>query len=290
MRHHYVPEFLQRPWADTTPDGKIEVFRLDLDHLPSRRHTPKHIGFEHELYALSKPVVAGMEQQAIEKQFLRQVDNRSARVRDKLEHRGLRALTPEDRVDWARFIMSLRLRQPDVIQMLKSKSEEHLKATLAAEPVHYEELAVAEDPPTLEAWTEKHFPGLIENFGLSFSHELVDNPRYGNKILNMKWWIWDFSGVSYDLLLADHPCIFTAGIDDPNLVIALPIAPKKAFMTTQSEHVAKILRVQRPRDLAVRLNELSTAQARIRIYARNRAPERFLRNRLQKRMAQSHAL
>ena len=167
--------------------------------------------------------------------------------------------------------------------MLITESNEQLRESLEAQPEQYEEFASLGHPTTLVGWTEKIFPGLIENFGLTFFHKLVDNPDIGDKILRMKWWIWDFSSVPFDLLLADHPCIFTTGIDDPNLVIALPITPKKAFMATQSEHVANIMRLQHPRDLATRLNESSLNQAQVRIYARDRSPERFLRNRLQRR-------
>jgi hypothetical protein len=283
MRHHYVPQFLLRPWAENTADQKIEVFRLDLDHVPSSRRSPKHTAYEQDLYALSRPVIAGMEKQAIEKQFLKHIDNLGAHVRCKLEDQGLRTLTLDDRVDWARFLMSLRLRQPSIVDMLRQESAEHLRATLATQPEQYEELAGIGDPPTLEAWTEKNFPGLVENFGLSFFHELVDNPRLGEKILSMKWWMWDFSDVPHDLLLADEPCIFTSGIDEPNLVIALPIAPKRAFMATQSDRVANVMRRQRPNDLATRLNESSVAQARVRVYARNQSPERFIGNRRQRR-------
>jgi hypothetical protein len=52
MRHHYVPEFLLRSWSETTADKKVEVFRLDLNDLPSNRHVPKYTGYEHDLYAL----------------------------------------------------------------------------------------------------------------------------------------------------------------------------------------------------------------------------------------------
>jgi len=261
-------------------DGKLEVFRLDLN-LISNRHPTKSIGHETDLYALSKTVVASMDKQAIEKQFLQRVDSYAACVRDKLlKNQGLHNLTPEDRENWARFLMSLRLRHPSIVKMLKTKSDVHLRETLAKQPENYEELSGLEDPPTLEEWSEKNFPGLIENFGLSIFQELVDNPNIGNKILRMKWWILDFADVPFELLLSDNPCIFTFDMDDPNCVLALPISPKKAFMATNSEDVAKLMRLQKPRDLATCINESSLDQAQTRIYARDRSPERFLRNRL----------
>jgi hypothetical protein len=283
MRHHYVPEFLQKPWTGNSQDGKLTVFRLDIQGIPSKRHTPKHTGFDYNLYALTQEKIAGVEKQAVEKHFLRIIDNYAARVRIKLERDGLKSLTIEDRMDWARFLMSLRLRQPGIVEILKRESTQHIKATLNDQTEEYEELSAPEDAPTLEEWTEKEYPGLIENFGLLYFHELVNNLEIGTKILKMKWWLWDFSESSYDLLLSDHPCIFVRGIDDPNCIIALPIHPRKAFIATRSDEVAKIMRNQRPRDLVVRLNESSFNQTRVRIYACNESPRRFIENSLAKK-------
>src|SRR5262245_32530271 len=145
MRHHYVPQFLLRAWADTTPDGKVETFRLDLDEVPSTRHAPKHIGYEHDLYALSVPQMAGMDKQAIEKHFLRKVDNDAARVLQTLTSLRLNDLTASDRNDWARFLMSLRIRQPATVDKLRTLSEEHLRRSLEESPAQYQELAGQDD-------------------------------------------------------------------------------------------------------------------------------------------------
>ena len=279
MRHHYVPQFLLRAWAKGSIDGKVEDFRLDLNGIPSSRRAPKSTAYKDDLYALSKPIVAGMEKQAIEKIFFMQVDNLAARTHQKLIEHGLRSLTNDERSDWVRFLMSLRVRQPDNVQKLKIESAEHLVKTLRQQPEEYDELATNDDAPTLIEWTEQQFPGLIENFGLSFFHKIASNPEVGEKIFRMKWWLWDFADASFDLLLADHPCILTKGIDDPNLIIALPISPKKAFMATNSEDVAALMRQQAPKHLALRLNELSLNQARARIYASNTSPRRFIQNR-----------
>jgi hypothetical protein len=280
MRHHFVPQFLLRAWAIGSADSKIEDIRLDIGGLPSSRRAPKSTGYKDDLYALSKPVVAGMKKQAIEKIYNMHVDNLGARAHQTLLESGLRSLTNEQRSDWVRFLMSLRIRQPDIVQKLKTESAEHLAQTLDEQPEEYVDIANIDDPPTLAEWTEQQFPGLIENFGLSFFHEIANNPDVGDKVFNMKWWLWDFSNVNFDLMIADQPCIFTTGIDDPNLVIALPISPDKAFMATNSEPIATMMRQQVPKDLAARLNESSLNQARARIYARNDSPKRFIANRM----------
>jgi hypothetical protein len=269
MRHHYVPQFLLRAWADTMPDGKVEVFRLDLSHLPSSRLRPRYTGFENDLYALTLPVVAGMEQQAVEKHFLRHVDTRAFVARAKLHNAGLKALSRDERRDWVCFLMSLRLRQPDIVVGLRQDAATHLRQTLQTDPQEYDEVIDADDPPTLEEWTEKYYPGLIENFGLSFFHKLVTDTAIGTDIIRMKWWLWDFSRTGRELLLADRPCILTASLKNPDCVLALPISPTKAFLATRSRRVADIIRAQDPKHLAMRLNESSLSQARNRIYSRD---------------------
>jgi hypothetical protein len=132
-------------------------------------------------------------------------------------------------------------------------------------------------------WTRKNYPGLVEKVGMSFFRDFVDNAGIGEKIVRMRCWLCEFSREHNDLLLADQPCIFTMSIDDADLVIALPIGPRKAFMATKSEHVATIMRRQRPKDLLMRINEGSLDQARVRVYARGSSPRRFICNRLAKR-------
>jgi Protein of unknown function (DUF4238) len=290
MRHHYVPQFLLRAWAETTLDKKVEIFRLDRPQLPSSRRSPKHTAYEKNLYALTLPMVAGMEQQAVERHLLQHIDQSAADVLRKLSATGLVGLTPEQRSDWARFLMSLRLRQPTMIQQLCIQSSQHLEVSLTDQPEEYESLAEVGDPPTLLDWTRKNYPGLIENAGMSFFHEIIDNRTVAEKILRMRWWLWDFAREENDLLLADHPCIFTKGIDEPDLVIALPIGPRKVFMATRTDHVATIMRRQRPKDLLMRMNESSLSQARIRLYARDRSPWRFISNRLVKLRSDPHRL
>ena len=276
MRHHYVPEFLQMPWTVNSSDGKLEVFRLDLPNIPANRHRPKYTGFNFDLYALTKDEIAGMGKQAIEEQFLKVIDNNAALIRNKLENNGLKSLTLNEKMDWVWFLMSLRLRQPNIVTKLKHESSVHLRATLNKQPEEYEELAPIELHSTLEEWVENRHPGLIENFGLSFFYKLVVNQEVGNKILGMRWWLWDFSEAPYDLLLSDNPCIFTSGIDNPSCVVALPIHPRKAFMATQSATLEEIMRQQRSRDLVKRLNESSLMQSNDRVYSTNDTPRRFI--------------
>lgn len=237
---------------------------------------PEYTGFERDLYSLTVAVVAGMDKHAVEEKILRHVDSAAARVRGKLEFEGFSALGTQDRVDWVRFLMSLRIRQPGIVRKLVTDSADHLRNTLSAQ---IEEDAAQTENLSLTQWTEKTFPGLIDNFGLTFFNELLDSPDVGDKILKLKWWLWTFTD-GHPLLLSDRPCIFTGGIDDEHLVIALPISPRKAFLASRSERVASVLRRQSQKDLSRMLNETSLGQATRRIYCPDRTCERFIENRL----------
>ena len=280
MRHHYIPQFLLRTWAETTVDKKIEAFRLDLPGVQSSRLVPKSTAYEPDLYALSKTQVAGIEKQSVETDFLQHIDNSAANVLKKMVKTGLRCLTQKDRCDWVLFLMSLRLRTPDTVLHLNTEGPGNLKDSLDERPEEYNAISETNDPSTLAEFTEQYIPGLIENFGIMMIRKLITNPEIGNKILHMTWWLWNFKEQKNHLLLADRPCIFTSGIDNPDLVIALPLGPQKAFIATKTDKVANIIRHHHPKDLLMRINESSLNQAQKRVHALDKSPHRFICNRI----------
>ena len=280
MKHHFVPELLLKSWSDTMTDKRIEVFRLDLPHLPSSRRGPKYTGYEENLYALTRPVVAGVDQQAVETNYLQRIDCEGARVIQNIGSNGLAALTPKDLVDWVFFMMSLRFRTPDAITTLRTEAPIVLKDSLDDRPEEYDAIADTFDPTTFVEYVEKIIPGYIENFGMMSLGKFICDQKYIQIILQMKWLLWDFSGQKNHLLLADRPCVFSTRIDNPDLIVALPINPWKAFVATKTDRVASILRQQQPKDLLMRLNESSLKQAKLRVYACNDSPRRFILNRL----------
>lgn len=281
MRHHFVPQFLIREWSSQNRRRSVVEFRLDLPGVPAFERSTKSVAFEDDLYALTREQVAGMSRQSIEETFLRVVDNEAAVAMQTLRERGLRKMTREQRISWVRFLMSLRVRQPNLVTQLKLGSSVELVRSLDAKPEEYSALAKETDPTYLSDWVEGHFPGLIENFGLSIFSALVDKKDVGDKLLKMRWWLWDFSGLRHQLVLSDHPCVFTAGIDAPDLIVVLLIGPTKAFLATRSQRASDGLRRQDRRRLLARINERSVSQAVARVFAMNESPRRFIANRVQ---------
>lgn len=280
MRHHFVPQFLLREWSNQNRRQSVVEFRLDLPGVPAFERSTKSVAFQDDLYALTREQVAGMSRQSIEETFLRVVDSEAAVAMQTLRDSGLREMTREQRICWVRFLMSLRVRQPNLVTQLKLDSSKELGRSLDAKPEEYCVLAKETDSRSLSEWVEYHFPGFIENFGLSIFSALVDRKDVGDKLLGMRWWLWDFSGLRHQLVLSDHPCIFTAGIDAPDLIVVLPIGPTKAFLATGSQRASDGLRRQDRRHLLARINERSVSQAVARVFAMNKSPRKFIANRV----------
>lgn len=282
VKHHFVPQFLLKAWAETTKDAKVEVFRLHLPRLPSSRRKPEYTGYEDNLYTLTKPEVAGVEQQAVETEFLQRIDSEGARVLHKMKTAGLASLTQKDLYSWVYFIASLLWRAPQIVLRIRAEAPDHLRVSMSKRPEEYDSIAETDDPPTLCDFVEKNFPGYTENFGMMSLGKLICDEEWTEKILRMKWWLFDFNGQRNHLFLADWPCVFTTDIDKPDLVVALPIGPWKVFLATKTDRVASTIMQQSPEDLLKQINESSLMQAKQRIYARDASPRRFISNHLVK--------
>lgn len=279
MDHHFVPVFLLRQWTVGSSDGRLQTFRLDLPHAPTKRFKPKATGYEPDLFALTKPTVAGVDQQAVETRLLQAVDDTAATARQKLDTEGLQSLSLQQRVHWVRFLMSLRVRRPPFVDHLKREATEILRKNLAADPEEYESVRGNAAEATLEEWAEAKFPGLVENIGMaSMFSKLVLNPKIGNRLLNLRWWLLDLSPSGRDLLLADDPLIFLGGIDQPGLIVALPISPNKLFLLTKNP-----LNEMSDRTLVELVNGQSILNARTWLYARDDSHQRFILNRMRLR-------
>ena len=287
MRHHYVPEFLLKRWAETTADKKVEVFQLDIPRIPSKRRTPKHTGFEPDLYALTHDQVAGLEKQHVETNILKHVDNEAAIVLNKILVGGLDSLTKTDNTHWIIFLMSLKVRSPESIYNLKSDEPKKFKASLIQNPEKYIAKSEDSDPCALAERAEKENPGITDNFGLVYFGNMITEKDIAMKIGRMTWSLYYFKNQKNHLLLSDHPLILTEkSIDHPDLMILLPLSPEKAFIATKTNRTAHWIRQHRAKDVLTYINEWSLVQSKKRIFARNKSPRRFILNRKSKRYMQ----
>lgn len=175
--------------------------------------------------------------------------------------------------------MSLRISSPDIVKQLRTNAAEMLRRILAERSEHFESLQKIYKTSTPEQWTDERYPGLIDNYGMSVFKDILLDRRIGKRIVQMSWLVWNVSKKHHRLILADQPCIFSHGIDNPRLIIALLISPTKVFMPSGSDATDMTIKRQNGAKVALRVNDLTVSQAKIRIYAEYTSPQRFIMNR-----------
>jgi Protein of unknown function (DUF4238) len=211
------------------------------------------------------------------------IDEPASRVIKIFLEKAPQRLTPEARVEWTRFLMAMRLRDPHTLAELTRLAQGVVKSILG-KPDDHEYLAVkdADDPATLYEWVEKHAPHVIENVGKTFLPGLIDHEKIGDHTINMRWSTFDVSPGGVSLLTGDRPFVATAGLADPKCIVALPLSPDMLFIATNTESVERRLRATPVVQLAKAMNTNIVNQAMKHVYGNSPRHLRFVENRLRR--------
>jgi hypothetical protein len=278
-KHHFVPRFYFDRWKGF--DKKITYYSWLNDQLHIGRVSPKFAAVEEGLYSLAN--VSEEETQVIEKEFLaKRVDETGARVMRKLLYNSTSMLSQEDRVDWTRFLVSLRVRTPEMVRSIREDGPKIFRAALNESPSEYLDVKNAKDPETLEKWVEKNFGSLIDNAGMIHFPAFVKMEKPISAISNMLWEIIDFSYASVELITCDRPCLLKGSLDDQNTVLVLPISPRRAFFATHTREQIEKLKKEPVSLLARALNDNMVHSAVKYVYARDGSLAQFVERRLRK--------
>jgi hypothetical protein len=267
VKHHFVPQFLLRRWTDAS--GKVRVFEVKAGKLVSDARAPEYTGYEEDLYAVDGRGL-GIETHHFEETLFGPIDNNAANALKKIENKE--ELSEGEHQAWTTFLASLRVRSPDTIDYLRNEAVERLRAKLAER----DQATLPADWPSTEIWADKHFPGLIENVGLTFLQRMIDHPQIMQTFETLNSWCYKFSDSDPPLLLPDLPLHWEGKLADPDFWIMMPIAPDRAFFGTRNERTADRLTELGAVELANQLNRASVASAVRRIWSREAEPARTI--------------
>lgn len=262
MKHHYVPQFLLRRWTNAA--GKLHVFSIRNGGLVCSEHAPEYTGYENGLYAVMATVF-GLSEDIIEKKLFGPIDNDAAKVLEKLEHRE--TINEDEHIAWTFFLSSLRMRQPDTLEFLRTEGMKLLKQTLSEQDM----ATLPPDAPTTEQWFNRHFPGALEATSLtSWLPRMIAHDGVMEAFSGLKWWIREFPPAEPKLLLSDLPIHWEGGFNEPGFMIQLPLAPHRIFFGARSEQTLDQMPVS---DLIKRANLTTLASSSQRIWgsAKNEA-------------------
>ena len=233
MKNHFVPKFYFRPWLDLT--GHLRQFsRTPSGQIVSNKKTPGQICYRPDLHTLTGPIDAA-KQHVVEEWLNKSIDDKAAPVVSKIVAHGLTAINDEEAHAVAGLILSLIVRRPENVAYLQSQAPGEWKAAMERVEqnmrLELEGTPDADSMPTLREYAEMHHPGAVENSGNLLITGITADPKYWRRLMNLCWWVADFSGTSVDNQpTTDRAVAFTGtGLDDPNVTVILPLSPHKVL-------------------------------------------------------------
>lgn len=262
MKHHYVPRFLLRRWCDAR--GKLQSFKVTDGRVVSNALAPEYTGYEDGLYAVSDNPL-GIEEDHIEKRLFGPIDNDAAVALGKIERHE--AITPKDKIAWAFFLNSLRLRKPDIIEHMRVQGMEMLRRFLAEG-----DAALPAGWPSSEQWLAQHYPGMMETQSLvSWLSQIVLHDELTKRFHGLDWWVLSFKPEAPKLLLSDLPIHWEGGLNTDRFLIQLPIGPDRIFFGTDCKATEDYLTKLPSAELIRRVNRSSLASSSNRIWGADAA-------------------
>jgi hypothetical protein len=270
--HHYVPQFLLRPWAvEGTMSGYWWNFRRG--ELSCRRKGPRAFCKELDLLTLRAHPLG---RDAMETKFFGEIDTKGAMVRDILIEHGPGRLTGNQRCDFARLLLSLDARRPANVAKLRGEVAAGLVSGLDGDPEILAAVAAESETEPPSAIYERDSGVFIEDKALTIIQDLVDNPTVGGKLINGRWHVVRLGALDGSLVLADRPLIRLWGYDQPGATWVLPLTPKATFVAVNDK--ANLERIERtsPARFAKLTNISSANQAERYVFCVDSSHERWL--------------
>ena len=268
QKQHYVPKFLLRKWMGS--DDKVGWFRKDIPRMPYSRGSPKSTGLERGIYSFQGVAEADID--LVEEKVLKAIDDLGAKAIDKILESGFSEIDNKDVHRLLNIMASLELRRPDRIEDLKeiahSKIVEDIEDGSELAEMF---LGIVECHPEIVS----NLP--LKNLGLYISSQARMLAEELHAFLLVDFTKVNLTNQRDHLLLSDFPIIRTNGLEDPNVVVALPLSPWKAvlgFKTPDARY--ELMNRNPPKILLSAINRDSLHQATRRIYALDETPRSFL--------------
>jgi Protein of unknown function (DUF4238) len=283
-RHHYVPKFLLRQWAT---NGRFVSYYFETGSRKAIVNAKAAVASACQIPNLNTYFGVHVSQRDFPETgfFTPRVDTPAAIALQVILEKGVRALSPEQRMDWARLLVSFGVRMPEALRKLGPGETKKAFALVEAS---------AKGSPNAErkisAIIQTNMQKLERNFPINIAMDLSTDPKKLVKVDRMTWWVrrWSRSAVligDRPLLTfprAPHPCGIP--LDNPSCLIALPIAPNAVFFASANPKTKDKARKMTPSRIAFAVNE-ETIWCSTCIYASDKSLASFVIPRIEGKAA-----
>jgi len=284
--HHFAPVFLLKQW-ETQPDEKLSCFFRINGRIVHQRYKAKSVAKEAGLYSLEG--VSESERNKIERDFMGPIiDEPAADAHRAILTVGVRGLTDDQKLAWARFLVSLMVRTPDMVESLRTKGREKLLSDLNESPDEYANVRGGEPAETLVDWAYQNIPHVFDNFGITVLPQVVDSELLNTGVLRGNWASIPVSGCRHNLLIGDRPLIYVGKMSS-RYVIALPVSPVRLFVAVDSMETWRRAQAESANDIIRKANLDSVSKAARYVYSTGLAQQNFIERHLRSSLSSDSA-
>jgi hypothetical protein len=279
-RHHFIPAFYLARWAGLN-DELIEWSRPHKKIVPMRRH-PNATGYQNNLYTF--PGLLPESRQWFEERFLKSTDDHAAQALTRILRGRMHTLDDRRKSAWARFLMTLRFRHPDVVVEMRDQIATLWKNHDAFTRSPYAETRSPDDPETFGEYVAQLSPDADFRVQLDLLVAVMDNEQLGRRLVGMPWCVIDVSDAAYRLLTSDWPIELSLGATPP--VVSLPLDPTRLFIASDDLSLFERLDRADPNTLVEHMNRYVVGSARRYVFSIDESQKRFIENHMSERMAE----
>jgi hypothetical protein len=273
-KHHFIPEFYLRGW--TGEDGRFERYTRPIPNkIAVRRVFPSETGWLRDLYASPGHELGNYW---LETRIFQQIDNNAARTLRKLNGNPS-LVSAEERSSWTLFLRSLFHRTPENLRATIASASAIWDETIEELRASYDRRRGPHDPLTFDEYKATRTPLKVHASAQTSLPNLMANPKIGEFLQSLHTRIITLPPEARDFLLSDDPLARSNGLKKNGGHIAIPISPRKLFVSAWQEDFLDEITAMSPGELVKGVNCWVVESARHFVVARDVSQDRFIRNR-----------
>jgi hypothetical protein len=271
-KHHYIPCFYLQQWADA--DSRLIEYSRQGPALTvkTRPTSPKGTGYIRGLYRIEDvdPNVVN----AVETQFLKPSDGLAAEALQSFLQ-GHVFPRPELRTSWSRFVLSLMLRYPEAVELMRRQLRENIEKL-------YQETKKPEEPATFAKYEASHGTHDMARAHGRLLMDLMQDSRMGRLIFGMHWGVVKFKNYKHDLLTSDRPIVSNIFRLSANH-LCMPINPERVFIACATPQAEAEFQRLDPLEVVLVMNDTVVRQAQTYVWGTDDAHFRCVKKRMGKK-------
>jgi hypothetical protein len=211
---------------------------------------------------------------AVETQFLKPSDGLAAEALQSFLQ-GHVFPRPELRTSWSRFVLSLMLRYPEAVELMRRQLRENIEKL-------YQETKKPEEPATFAKYEASHGTHDMARAHGRLLMDLMQDSRMGRLIFGMHWGVVKFKNYKHDLLTSDRPIVSNIFRLSANH-LCMPINPEGVFIACATPQAEAEFQRLDPLEVMLVMNDTVVRQAQTYVWGTDEAHFRFVKKRMGKK-------